>query len=162
MLAFLLVVVLCIILLGHAVRSEALLGLVISADRDPFGPEQVRLSAEARDRVVADAPRVRSPRAPAGASVTPSLQRAVISQPTRRAAPHLGSVEGGGLLARGPQPTGPKRHDLTSTIPAHARRDGSHVPPGQARKASLGEADGHARRAHGKAMGHPEGSVTPS
>ena len=163
LLAFLVVVVLCIILLGQAVRSEALLGLVISADRVPFGPEQVRLSAEARDRVVTDAPRVRSPRAPAGASVTPSLQRAVTPQPARRVARHLGSVDGGGLLARepqrqgsqahGPKVHGPKQQGRKATPPGHAKREAGHpgkhsskhagkppgwIPPGQAKHQAKG------------------------
>ncbi len=146
LLAFLLVVVLCIILLGQAVRSEALLGLLISADREPFGPEQIRLSAEVRDRVVADAPRVRSPRAPEGASVTPNLQPTPAStpRPAHRVARHLGSVDGGGLLA-----SKPKRHGPKATPPGHAKQ-------GRA----TARADGHAKTTHGKAKGHAKSAKT--
>ena len=157
LLAFLLVVVLCIILLGQAVRSEALLGLLVSADREPFGPEQIRLSAEVRDRVVTDAPRVRSPRAPAGASVTPDRQPAAKPTPARRVARHLGSVDGGGLLAHRPTRHGPK-----ATPTGHAQREAGHpgkhlgkpagwIPPGQAKKATQGKAHGHVRKSQRRA-----------
>ena len=69
MLAFLTVAVLCIVLLGHAVRSDAF-GPVNADDRASLGYERVWLAAVVRDRVVVDAERVRSPRAPAYASAT--------------------------------------------------------------------------------------------
>ena len=70
LLAFISVAILCIVLLGSAVRSEAF-GLLISANREPLGTELAGLSAVVRDRVGVYAKRLRSPRVPAPASTTP-------------------------------------------------------------------------------------------
>ncbi len=142
LLAFLLVLLVCVILLGHAVRSEALLGLLTSADREPLGSEQVRLSALAPDRVVADAKRqVRSPRAPAHASATPvvGVQRPA-ARPVARPAPVFAPVDGGGLRVptskvhdKGHDKGRGKGHDKGHGK-GHGRDHGKEAPPGLAKK----------------------------
>ena len=150
LLAFLLVLVVCVILLGHAVRSEALLGLLTSADREPLGSEQVRLSALARDRVVADAKKqVRSPRAPAHASATPV--RASTPRSVARPAPAFTPVDGGGLHAQKPKRHVPRREKAHP----HGHR-GKAVPPGLAKKAG-GLPPGLAK----KTGGHNTGGLPP-
>ena len=141
LLAFLLVVVLCIILLGQAVRSEALLGLLVSADREPFGPEQIRLSAEVRDRVVTDAPRVRSPRAPEGASVTPNLA----PRPRRRG--QLIASPGTSATPRRPRPRRPRHAD--GTPPGRARR-GRALASTRASRRLVASGRGHLGHAQGQ------------
>jgi hypothetical protein len=145
LLAFLLVFLVCVILLGHAVRSEALLGLLTSAGRDPLGSEQVRLTALTRDRVVADAKQVRSPRAPAPASATPVHR--VRTAPTGHAkslpTPMFEAVDGGGLHPQKAEPVRPGLAKKPGGLPpglakqADKHADGA-LPPGQARKADKG------------------------
>lgn len=141
LLAFLLVLLVCVILLGHAVRSEALLGLLTSADREPLGSEQVRLSALARDRVVADAKRqVRSPRAPAHASATPVVGVQRPTRPVARPAPVFAPIDGGGLrvpTSKGLKPGHDTGHDKGRDKGRANSRGKDHskkVPPGLAKK----------------------------
>ncbi len=146
LLAFISVAILCIVLLGSAVRSEAF-GLLISANREPLGTEQARLSAVVRDRVVVDAKRVRSPRVPALASTTP-VAAPKAPAPTRGAPAVLTGVNLPGAASTPARPhPGRAHHGKAQPARAHPGRALGHLKHGPWPRAS---AQG---RAHGKGHG---------
>lgn len=125
LLAFISVAILCIVLLGSAVRSEAF-GLLVTVDREPLGTEQARLSAVVRDRVVVDAQRVRSPRVPASASTTPAAAPKAPAPATNTAPAALAGVNLPGAASHHGRHAGRARGHQTWSEPRASAQGRSH------------------------------------